>query len=78
MSARAEAVEKFSMAILEIVAQADKNAPKEFEKAAEEALATLTKEEVIQILMFLIVDHEIFFDIFDQSTSRNKTFLKIV
>jgi hypothetical protein len=45
---------------------------KYFKEAAADALKNLTKEEVIDILEFVIVDYELFFDIFEQSIERSK------
>lgn len=70
-----QAVEKFTSALLEIMDRqsnataAEKH--KSFISAARAAAATLTKEEIIDILFFVIQDHELFFDVFGLSVSRS-------
>jgi len=41
-----------------------------FEEAMRDALETLSKQEVIEILFFVVNDHELFFDIFEQSVKN--------
>jgi hypothetical protein len=75
---REDAVVRFTEEILNLTSRADRSASVEamksgLELAAEQALQTLTKEQVIDILMFVVFDHELFFDIFEQAVSRSGT-----
>ncbi len=45
---------------------------KYFKEAAKDAVQKLTKDDVINILEFVIVDYELFFDIFEESIQRSK------
>lgn len=75
-NSREQATQKFTEAIVGAVedarnrnlSQSERQA--RFDQAAEAALETLTKKEVIDILMFVIQDHELFFDIFEQAARR--------
>ena len=45
---------------------------KYFKETLSEAMQKLSKEEVINILNFVMVDYEIFFDIFESSLERSR------
>lgn len=76
MNSENEAVEAFSEAVLEAIGSTDKNQSDraaKFEEALLKATERLSKEQIVKVLMFLITDHDLFFDIFEQSVSRIKT-----
>lgn len=75
---REESVAKFTEEIVNLMSKADAAAPVDelksnLELAVEQALQCLTKEQVVDVLMFVVFDHELFFDIFQQEVSRSKT-----
>ncbi len=73
---REQAVEAFTLAVLEVVENVDKfslDREAKFEEALLKATESLTKEQIVHVLMFMITDHDMFFDIFDQTASQNKT-----
>jgi hypothetical protein len=45
---------------------------KYFSEAMDEALAKMTKKEITDVLLFVIEDYEMFFDIFEQCIDRSK------
>lgn len=77
-----KAVEKFTFALLEVLDRqpnADIDFKRQaFEEACLKATKVLSKEEMTKILMFVIFEHDIFFDIFEQAVSQHDTASKNV
>jgi len=72
-----KAVQKFTDEIVNYLGnlkeyETDDEKKQYFEAAYNAAIAKLTKEEVAAMLKFVILDYEIFFDIFKSSADRSK------
>lgn len=77
-----KAVDRFTFALLDVLdRQPNASAEfkqKAFEEACLKAAQILSKEEIVKILMFVIFDHDNFFEIFEQAVSRHDTTSKKV
>ena len=76
MSSQERAVQRFSDQLMDgllgLEESDDETRRTRFREVAAQALNKLTKEEVIEILGFLMTDHEVFFDVFEKSVARSK------
>jgi hypothetical protein len=69
------AVQRFTDEIVSVLGdrELDPDEKREsFRVAFETAMGRLTKEELTAILVFVIADYEMFFDIFEKSAARSR------